>query len=517
MSTSISRRKLFGTAGALSLGLGGFVATVSAAEAKDIKWNKTTGFLIIGTGFAGCAAALEAHYLGMKSDEILVVDKMPSPGGNSIINGGAVAAAGTDMQEKEGIKDSPDLIYADILKAGGGLCHPDLARHIADECVENFYWLRDKIGVKFKAVTYHGGHSVKRSHAVTNNSGSGFILPMLAKMKEFGIVPQLRTIVDQIIVDENKCVLGVKARENYRFGRENSGKTVYIRATKGVLLASGGFSQNVKMRMSHDPRLNEKFGSTNHPGATGEMIQEAQEIGANTVQMDWIQMGPWTSPDEQGFGVAPLFVESAIGYGPMIDPATGKRFIMESGNRKVRADAIVAIGHPCLIYTTLENAKTAIIGKNMTQELYDRAVKNGVVKVYDSLKSMADDLKIPFEQLKKTNDTFNQYIKDQKDPDFNCMMFKNAKPNVDGPFLAVRLWPRVHHTMGGLEINNQAQVLSCRGNVIPGLYAAGEVTGGVHGMVRLGTVAVADCMIFGRTAARTAMKFEGCKCDKPAK
>ena len=146
----------------------------------------------------------------------------------------------------------------------------------------------------------------------------------------------------------------------------------------------------------------------------------------------------------------------------------------------------------------------------MTPEIYERARKTGVVKEYPTLKAMADDLKIPYEELKKTNDTFNGYMTAKKDPDFDCMFFDDGKPNTDGPFLAVRLWPRVHHCMGGLEINDNAQVLSVRGKVINGLYAAGEVTGGVHGMVRLGTVAVADCMIFGRVAARTAMKFKGC-------
>ena len=509
--TDISRRKLFGAAGAASLGLAGMVPVASASECgKPVKWNETKEFVIIGTGFAGLAAALEAHQGGMKSDQILILEKMSFPGGNSVINGGAVAAAGTDMQKAEGIKDSPDLLYADIVKAGGGLAHPELARHIADESVENFYWLRDKIGVKFKAVTYHGGHSVKRSHAVESNSGAGFILPMLERLKEVGIKPQLRTKVEQLIVNDKGCVEGVKARTGYTFGKEESGKVVYIRATKGVLLATGGFSQNVKMRMSHDPRLTAAFTSTNQPGATGETIQQAQEIGANTIQMDWIQLGPWTSPDEQGFGVAPLFVESAVGYGPMIDPATGKRFVKETGNRKVRADAIVAIGHPCLIYTSAVNAKANIIGKNMTDELYKHAREAGVVKEYPTLKAMADDLKIPFDQLKKTNDDFNSYMKAKKDPEFDCMIFDNAVPNEEGPFLAVRLWPRVHHCMGGLEINDNAQVLSVRGKVINGLYAAGEVTGGVHGMVRLGTVAVADCMIFGRVAARTAMKFKGC-------
>ena len=507
MSNNLSRRGFLGSLAAV--GAAGVVSVPALAQTvkAPAKWDKTVDFLIVGTGFAGLGAAIEAHEQGIKN--ILVIDKMPSYGGNSIINGGAVAAAGTDMQKAAGIKDNPDLLFKDIIKAGGGLAHPELARHIADSCVENYEWLK-KVGVKFKAVTFHGGHSVPRSHAVTNNSGSGFIIPMYKKCQEYGIPVQLRTIVDDLVVDDNGAVLGVKVRENYRFGREKSGKVAYYRATKGVLLAAGGFSQNVQMRMEHDPRLNEKFGSTNHPGATGEALQAAQMIGANTIQMDWIQLGPWTSPDEQGFGVAPLFVESAVGYGPMIDPATGKRFVKETGNRKVRADAIVAIGHPCLIYTSAVNAKANIIGKNMTDELYKHARESGVVKEYPTLKAMADDLKIPFDQLKKTNDDFNSYMKAKKDPEFDCMIFDNAVPNEEGPFLAVRLWPRVHHCMGGLEINNKAEVLSCRGEPIKGLYAAGEVTGGVHGMVRLGTVAVADCMIFGRTAARTALAFKGC-------
>lgn len=330
----------------------------------------------------------------------------------------------------------------------------------------------------------------------------GAEVPYITGLDQF-LGTYLSEAVDDYLKDFG-AVLGVKVRENYRFGREKSGKVAYYRATKGVLLAAGGFSQNVQMRMEHDPRLNEKFGSTNHPGATGEALQAAQMIGANTIQMDWIQLGPWTSPDENGFGLAPLFVEPAVGYGLMIDPATGKRFIQETGNRKVRADAIVAIGHPTLIYVSEKNAQNKIIGKNMTPELFDRAVKSGVVKKVANLKELADTYKVPYDELKKTNEKFDSYIKAQKDPDFNCMMFKDAVPNGDGPYYVCRLWPRVHHCMGGLVINNKAQVENARGQVIPGLYAAGEITGGVHGMVRLGTVAVADCIIFGRTAARTA-------------
>ncbi len=508
MTQGISRRSFLGTAGTVAVAAVGSVALPTmAAEAVPAQWDETTGLLVIGTGFAGLAAALECHYLGVK--DVLVVDKMPTAGGNSIINGGAIAAAGTDMQEKANIKDNPDLLYADILKAGGGLAHQSLARRIADESVANYKWLRDEIGVKFKAVTYHGGHSVPRSHAVVENTGAGFINPMLAKCKEFGIKVQLRTMVDALIVNDKGCVVGVKTRTSYRLGREG-GKVVYIRATKGVLIASGGFSQNVAMRTSHDPRLTDQFTSTNHPGATGEMIQEAQEIGANTIHMDWIQLGPWTSPDEKGFGLAPLAVESMVGYGPMIDPENGKRFIQETGNRKVRADAIVKMGHPALIYVNEANMMNKVVGKNMTPEMFERVQKSGVIRKFETLKEIADYYKVPYEALEKTNEIFNGYMKAKKDPEFNCKFFDDGVPNVKGPFYVIRLWPRVHHTMGGLEINDKAQVLNVRGQPIPGLYAAGEATGGVHGMVRLGTVAVADCMIFGRIAARTAKAWGGC-------
>lgn len=505
---TLTRRNFLRSSAVSAAAIAGVGASHAAELPKGAEWNETCSLLVIGTGFAGLGAALESHYLGMK--DILVVDKMPSAGGNSIINGGAIAAAGTDMQAKAGIKDNADLLYSDILKAGGGIAHANLARRIADESVSNYEWLRDEVGVNFKAVTYHGGHSVPRSHAVQENTGAGFINPMLAKCKEFGIKIQLRTIVDDLIVNDKGCVVGVKARINHRFNRPDSGKVVYIRATKGVLIASGGFSQNVRMRTSHDPRLTKEFTSTNHPGATGEMIQEAQQVGANTIHMDWIQLGPWTSPDENGFGLAPLAVESMVGYGPMINPKTSKRFIKETGNRKVRADAIVAIGAPAVIFTNEQNFMNKVVGKNMKQEQFEQALKNGVIRKFDDLKSLAEFYKLDYSVLEKETEKFNGYMKAKKDPEFDCMFFDDGVPNEKGPFYAIRLWPRVHHTMGGIEINEQAQVLNIKGEPISGLYAAGEATGGVHGMVRLGTVAVADCIIFGRIAARTANKWAGC-------
>lgn len=405
------------------------------------------------------------------------------------------------MQKERGIQDSADLMFSDIMKAGGYINHPSLARKISDESVATYEWLRDQIGVKFADVYYHGGHSVKRSHTVVEKSGAGFINPMNAKCRQWGVPVELRTKAEKLIIGADGRVEGVQVRRGYRFGKENSGKVETIRARMGVLLASGGFSQ----RMSHDPRLTADFGSTNHPGATGEMIQQAQMIGANTVQMDWIQLGPWTSPDETGFGLAPQFVESIVGYGCMVDIATGKRFFKETGNRKERADAIIAIGHPALIYASEKNVK-AQTGKAMKRSSFEHAMKNGVICKFDTLEAMADFYKIPVEALKAQNERMNDFLRAKKDEDLGCMFFEDSLPNDEGPYYAARLWPRVHHTMGGLEINDRAQVYDACHKVIPGLYAAGEVTGGVHGQVRLGTVAVSDCIIFGRAAARSALE-----------
>ena len=493
---TFTRRTFMETTCALSAGLV-FGSLAHASTKVPEKWDETCSLLIIGTGFAGLGAALESHYLGMK--DILVVDKMPSAGGNSIINGGAIAAAGTDMQEKAGIKDNADLLYSDILKAGGGLAHKELARRIADESVSNYKWLRDEVGVKFKAVTYHGGHSVPRSHAVMENSGAGFINPMLAKCKEFGIKIQLRTIVDDLIVNDKGCVVGVKARVNHRFNRPDSGKVVYIRATKGVLIASGGFSQNVKMRTSHDPRLTDAFGSTNHPGATGEVLQNMLAIGALPIQLDQIQLGPWSSPDERGFGLVSQF-NTIAGFpkGIMVDKRTGKRFVNELADRKARSDAILK--------QLDENGKpvypicfTDSVGVKQAQTLKN-GLKYGVIKKFDTLGELADAYGIPKEALIKQVEEFNAYVREGKDKQFDrplalAIEIKKA------PFYAARVWPKVHYCMGGVGITKNAEVLNVRTQKpIPGLYAAGEVTGGTHGASRLGGCAIADGLVTGRVA-----------------
>ncbi|MFE8151617.1 flavocytochrome c [Brenneria goodwinii] len=495
-----SRRHFLKSTGIVIGALGG-AALSRTAQAVPVpasapeKWDTTVDVLIVGTGFAGLAAAIEARNA---KASVLVIDKMPLLGGNSVLNGGDLAAAGSEMQKELGIQDSPELMYQDMMKAGNWLNYPELARTVADHSVEALEWAQS-IGAEFNVVNYHGGHSVKRAHQLAQRSGSGLIVKQQQKAKELGAVIEQRTKLLRLIVDRDGGVIGAEVRRGYRFPDEASGDIAYIRATKGVVLASGGFSQGVALRQMYDPRLTEAFTSTNHPGATGEAIMAACMIGALDTQMDWIQLGPWTSPDEQGFGYIPQFVERVVGYGLMVDPATGKRFFKETGNRKERADAIIQLGHPAVIMADKTNT-TNMVDPGQLQG----ALKNGSLKAYDTLEEVAKAYDIPVAAFVEQVNRWNGFVSQHRDPDLDCMIFEDAAPNVTPPFYAARLWPRVHHTMGGLAINQDAQVIGFDLKPIPHLYAAGETVGGVHGAVRLGSVAMTDCIVFGRIAGKNA-------------
>ena len=186
-----------------------------------------------------------------------------------------------------------------------------------------------------------------------------------------------------------------------------------------------------------------------------------------------------------------------MAHGVLVDPATGKRFISELADRKVQSDAIIACGHPAINISDAHGAKFAWWG-------LEHSLKKGTVKKFDTLDALAAEYKIDAAGLKKTIEAFNGYVKAKKDPEFGKMFVKEAQPIAEAPFYGARVWPKVHHTMGGVEINDKAQVIDLDGAVIAGLYAAGEITGGVHGGCRLGSVAIIDCLVFGRIAGKNA-------------
>jgi len=355
------------------------------------------------------------------------------------------------------------------------------------------------LGVKYlNRVDQFGGHSAPRCYTTHNRSGSAIIKQQLSKIKELGMQVRTRVFLENILKDSDNRVCGVLVRDGYDYPDVNSGVVKYVKACKSVILATGGFGNDINFRTGQDPRLTEEIGSTNKFSTTGEALRTALQIEAMPVHLSWIQLGPWASPDEKGYGVGPNFASYiAFPYGIMINPTTGKRFVNELADRKMRADAILQVGQPCV--GIADNKGVECSGRYI-----DHCLKRGIVKKFEQIDDIANFYKIPAPSLKDTITRFNAYFENRKDSEFGKPILSNAEPLNNPPYYCMRLWPKVHYTMGGVLINSKAQVLDLSNKPIKGFYAAGEVTGGIHGACRLGSCAITDCLVFGRIAGRSA-------------
>jgi flavocytochrome c len=424
---------------------------------------------------------------------------MKGYGGNSTISDGVVAAAGTRFQADLKIADTPRLMYEDMLKAGLGLNQPELVRVLTERSAETLQWTIDALGVQYlDPVSRFGGHSLARSYTPHNRSGSAIVKKLLEKIKQLNLKIRTRVLLRNILLDSNGRASGVLVRDGYEFPDATSGKAQYIKARKAVILATGGFANDINLRTSQDPRLTAEIESTNKYSTTGEALIEAMRIGAMPVHLSWIQLGPWTCPDEKGYGIGPEFAGYIVfPYGIMVNPETGKRFVNELADRKTRADAILQAGRPCIGIADEEGIRAS--GRQI-----DHCLRKGVVKKFNHIQDIADHYGIPVRRLESTFERFGEYVDQGTDKEFGKPILPGAQALSHPPYFGMRLWPKIHHTMGGVLINSQAQVLNLSGQPIKGFYAAGEVTGGIHGACRLGSCAIIDCLVFGRIAGQNA-------------
>lgn len=506
----------FGALGTVGMAMMSATSAMAAAPTeKDVKFDEEYDVIVIGTGFSGLAAAAKAAERGYK---VLILEKMGRVGGNSVINGGGMAVPMNKYQKEHGIEDSGEKFIADCLKAGLGINHVEMLETIVKRSNDALEFAL-KCGAKFQNVkpAWFGGHSVARTLVTENMSGSGIIQPMAAFVEKLpGCKIMTRTKMDDFVMsNDGTSVLGVTARINYRFDTKlmnddienKSGEKKVYRAKKGVILASGGFAMDKMFRKLQDPRIAEDQDATNHDGATAGALLKAFQIGALPVHIDWIQQGPWASPDERGFGVAPLLTQQGLFVlGVAVDVRNGKRFMNEMADRKTRADA------EYVILREAPKAYPVVIGTYNTfgPQIYpqvEKGLTTGVMKKFDTLDALAANYKIPANELKETIKVYNETALAGKEDQFKKQTLKDLKEapiDMKGPFYAIRLMPKPHHTMGGLKIDTKARVISANTNKpIPGLFAAGEVTGGTHGASRLGTVAVTDCLTFGLIAGET--------------
>ena len=505
-------------------------AAVPAVKAEDVLYD--VDVVVIGAGGAGMTAAITASDAGAK---VLVLESTGIPGGNSVRSTGGMNACPTEWRNQnefgessgveatlkkvpnypdneriqelgkivgqqwadyqanpEGYFDTEELFQLDTLIGGGGMNDPALVKKLVESSADAIDWL-DSLDpeIVLHNVAQFGGASVKRIHRPVNSEGKvvsvgEYVVPLLKKnLDKRGVELLVNTPAKEIFVEDGKAV-GVRAEGP-------TGNTVTVRA-KSVVIASGGFGANNDMVKALRPEL-DGFITTNAPGIQGQGIQMAQAVGADTVDMEQIQLHPTVHVEGSD---AILITEGLRGDGAILVNQEGLRFFDEVSTRdKVSgAEFEQTGGYAWLIVDSrMSDASNVIQGY----------INKGYAVSGDSYEALAAAIGAPADALAETMAKWNTCVEAKEDPDFGRVSFAN--PLDQAPYYAIKVQPGIHHTMGGIKINDKAEVVGTDGNVIAGLFAAGEVTGGVHGNNRLGGNAVADFTIYGRIAGQSAADY----------
>lgn len=486
--------------------------------------------VVVGAGGAGMTAAITAAAEGKS---VVILESQSMVGGNSVRATGGMNAGKTVYQDENefgesagvektlktaaekyadnetitalaktvseqwaayqanptGYFDSVELMELDTMIGGKGINDPELVETLCANSADAIDWL-DEHGITLHNVSSFGGASVKRIHRPVNAEGKtvsvgSYMIPLLQEnCEKAGVKMMLDTTATEILTDANGAAVGVKATGA-------SGETVTVNA-KAVVLATGGFGANLDMVVKYKPEL-KGFMTTNAPGIQGQGIEMAEAIGAATVDMDQIQIHPTVEAN-----TAALITEGLRGDGAILINEEGQRFIDEVGTRDVVSAAEIAQTGSyswLVVDQAMADASSVIQGY----------IKKGYTVTGATYEELGKAMGVDAAAFAETMEKWNGYVEAKNDPDFGRTSFAN--PLNTAPYYAVKVTAGVHHTMGGLKINANTEVLNEKGEVIPGLFAAGEVAGGVHGANRLGGNAVADFTVFGRIAGAAASDY----------
>ena len=486
--------------------------------------------VVVGAGGAGMTAAITAAAEGKS---VVILESQSMVGGNSVRATGGMNAGKTVYQDENefgesagvektlktaaekyadnetitalaktvseqwaayqanptGYFDSVELMELDTMIGGKGINDPELVETLCANSADAIDWL-DEHGITLHDVSSFGGASVKRIHRPVNAEGKtvsvgSYMIPLLEEnCEKAGVQILLNTTANEILTDANGAAAGIKATGS-------TGETVTVNA-KAVVLTTGGFGANLDMVVKYKPEL-KGFMTTNAAGIQGQGIEMAQAIGAATVDMDQIQIHPTVEAN-----TAALITEGLRGDGAILINEEGQRFIDEVGTRDVVSAAEIAQTGSyswLVVDQAMADASSVIQGY----------IKKGYTVTGATYEELGKAMGVDAAAFAETMEKWNGYVEAKNDPDFGRTSFAN--PLNTAPYYAVKVTAGVHHTMGGLKINANTEVLNEKGEVIPGLFAAGEVTGGVHGANRLGGNAVADFTVFGRIAGAAASDY----------
>ena len=454
-------------------------------ESVKIYKDGTCDIVIVGAGGAGLSAAVAAAETD-GSLKIIVLEKQGIMGGNTNYSTGGINAAETDVQRSLGIEDSKDLFYDDTMRGGKQENIPALVRNLVEHAPVTISWLIG-LGTDLSDVGLMGGSSVKRTH---RPQGGAAIGPHLMKVLQTASNKdniEIRTSnkVTGLLTSVDGSVTGVKV--------QNADGSSYTLTSKAVIIATGGFGANLDMVTRLQPSLS-GFATLNHPGATGDAFGWVTAIGGDTIQMANIQIHPTAEATNHI-----LITEAVRGNGAILVNHGGQRFCNEMDTRDVVSAAILEQdgGEAFLIFDQAVRQSLASIETYANQHLLVEGV---------SVEELASLVGIPPEKLSESVSRYNDQQKKGIDDDFGRSATEMTRSLETPPYYAVCVTPAIHHTMGGLSVNTETQVLRADGSPIPGLYAAGEVTGGLHGANRLGGNGVADIVVNGRLAGMTASK-----------
>lgn len=454
------------------------------ADAPKVQDGGTFDVIVIGAGGAGMTAAMSAHDGGAR---VILLEKMAVPGGNTCCAEGGMNACGTKLQAEEGIADSVDLFAADTYKGGHDRGNMELIRYMCEHSNAAIERLAER-SMFLTKISTSGGASVPRIHRPEDGSAVGkyLVKHMCEQCAERGVDAVTHMSVQDILMKDG-AVAGVRALD------DRSNKLVEYYAPS-VIIASGGFGANHKMLAQYRPELLEAV-TTNQPGAQGDGITLGEAVGADTVDIDQIQVHPTV---EQSTSI--LLSEGIRGDGAILINAEGNRFTDELLTRDVVSAAE---------WKQPGGWAYAVFDKTVYDEnksIKEKFEKRNLALSADTLEDLARKMDITStDNFIAALTTYNNAIANGTDDPYG--RWKSRNPIVDAPFYAIKVAPGIHHTMGGLRVDVNTCVLNKNKQPIPGLFAAGEVTGGLHGGNRLGGNAICDINVFGHHAAESALDY----------